>query len=225
GVFPLDKVLEVRRRIREAHRSGAGYPECAGCAHLQKRDWPQPRYPVEIVGIANYSYCNIECSYCFLQTQDPASFAAGYKPYRLLPVLKDLMASGTLAPHAIIDWGGGEPTYYREFDELFEALLAHGTRHYLHTNGTRLPAAVRRAAHPERIHVICSVDAGLPQTYVAIKKHDYLERVWTNLEEYLRLGVGVTLKYIVKSENCADAELDAFLDRAVRIGARDLIVD
>jgi MoaA/NifB/PqqE/SkfB family radical SAM enzyme len=224
GAFPLEKVLAVRQRIREANRNG-GHPECKGCAHLKKRAWPRPTHAIHIVGIAHYSYCNIQCSYCFLQTQDPASFAAGYRPYPLLPVLRGLIADGQLAPDAIIDWGGGEPTAYKEFDELLELLLAHGTFHYLHTNGTRLPEAIRRTSAPQRVHVICSVDAGTPQTYRLIKKRDYLERVWANLGEYVRLGVRVTLKYIVKAENCADAELEAFLERAVASGAPELIVD
>src|SRR5262249_3073895 len=152
-------------------------------------------------------------------TQDPASFAAGFQPYSLLPVVRSLIAGGHLAPAAIIDWGGGEPTVYRGFAELLAVLLAPGTFHYLHTNGTRLPAAIRRTSVPGRIHVICSVDAGRPETYLLIKKRDYLERVWANLEEYVRLGARVTLKYIVKQENCADAELEAFLARAVRSGA------
>jgi organic radical activating enzyme len=222
GEFPLEKVLAVRERIRAANRDG-GHPECRGCAHLKKRAWPRPGHAINIVGIAHYSHCNIQCSYCFLQTQDPASFAAGLRPYPLLPVVRGLIAGGQLAPDAIIDWGGGEPTAYKEFDELLDLLLAHGTFHYLHTNGTRLPQAVRQA--PARVHVICSVDAGRPETYRLIKKRDYLERVWANLEEYVRLGVKVTLKYIVKAENCADGELEAFLARAVRSGAPELIVD
>jgi MoaA/NifB/PqqE/SkfB family radical SAM enzyme len=224
GPLPLDRVLAVREQIRQANRRG-GHPECKGCAHLKKRRWPRARPAIDLVGVAHYSYCNIECNYCFLQTQDPASFSAGYKPYLLLPTIRALIADGALAPNAIIDWGGGEPTAYREFNELLPLLLAHGTYHYVHTNGTRLPEAVRTTPTPERIHVICSVDAGLADTYLRMKKRDYLERVWTNLEEYIRLGVQVTLKYIVKEENCADAELRAFLDRAVRIGARELIID
>jgi wyosine [tRNA(Phe)-imidazoG37] synthetase (radical SAM superfamily) len=224
GPLPLDRVLAVRDQIRAANRRG-GHPECKGCAHLKRRRWPARRHAIEIVGIAHYSYCNIQCNYCFLQTQDPASFADGYKPYPLLPTLRALIADGLLSPDAIIDWGGGEPTYYKEFDELLALLLAHGTRHYLHTNGTRLPRGVRSSSTPERIHVICSVDAGFPATYLRMKKRDYLERVWNNLEEYIRLGVKVTLKYIVKQENGADAELRAFVERAVRIGGRELIID
>jgi molybdenum cofactor biosynthesis enzyme MoaA len=224
GEFPLEKVLAMRERIREANRNG-GYPACQGCAHLKKRAWPRPTHAIHIVGIAHYMHCNIKCTYCFLQTQDPAPFAAGFRPYPLLPVVRGLIDSGRLAPDAIIDWGGGEPTVYKEFDELLELLLAHGTFHYVHTNGTRLPEAVRRTSAPQRVHVICSVDAGRPETYLLIKKRDYLDRVWANLGDYVRLGVKVTLKYIVKAENCADAELEAFLARAVASGAPELIVD
>jgi pyruvate-formate lyase-activating enzyme len=222
GRLPFETLLRVREEIRAANQRG-GHPECRGCPHLKTRLWPRSRYPITIVGIAHYAYCNIKCSYCFLQTQDPASFAAGLKPYSLVPAIRELIECGHLAPDAIIDWGGGEPTSYPEFDELLTRLLDHGTFHYLHTNGTRFPPAVRQA--PRRVHVICSVDAGLPETYRRIKEKDYLERVWRVLEEYVRAGSPVSLKYIVKDQNCGDADLEAFIHRAARIGARELIVD
>jgi uncharacterized Fe-S cluster-containing radical SAM superfamily protein len=225
GPLPLEDVLALRSRIREANRRGDGYPECVGCAHLKRRQWGAAAYPIEIVGIAHYSFCNIACDYCFLQTQDPSSYADGYRPYPLLGTFERLIRAGLLAPNAIVDWGGGEPTVYKEFDELLELLLEHGTFHYLHTNGTRIPDAIRRTAKPSRIHVICSVDAGRPETYLRIKKRDLLERVFENLQEYVRLGVRVTLKYIVTPANCGDEDLRPFMERAVRIGAEGLIGD
>lgn len=224
GELPMEAVLRVREEIRAANRAGR-HPACAGCAHLKTQAWPAASHPVRIVGIAHYAHCNIKCSYCFLQTQDPASYAEGLRPYALLPTMRELVASGALAPDAIIDWGGGEPTVHPEIDELLALLLAHGTTHYLHTNGTRIPQAIRDTPHAARIHVVCSLDAGLASTYFAIKKRNYFERVWANLADYLRLGVVVTAKYIVTDENCAGPELDAFVARAADTGIRDLVVD
>jgi organic radical activating enzyme len=225
GEVPLETVVALREQIRTAQRSGKGHPECRGCPHLRKQQWPRTQYPIEIVGIAHYAYCNIKCSYCFLQTQDPASFAAGLKPYSILPAIRALIRDKALAPHAIIDWGGGEPTSYPEFDELLELLLNHGTFHYIHSNGTRLPAPMRTTRTPHRVHVICSVDAGLPETYVLIKKKDYLERVWGVLSDYIRFGAAVSLKYIVKEENAGDADVEAFTLRAAKLRPREVILD
>jgi pyruvate-formate lyase-activating enzyme len=225
GALPLETLMAVRERIRAANRSGAGHPECRGCAHLRKRKWARRHYPIEIVGIAHFAHCNIKCSYCFLQTQDAASFAAGMKPYPIVAVVRDLIRCGQLAPHAIVDWGGGEPTSYPEFDELLELLLEHGTFHYIHTNGTRFPKAVAKSRAAGRVHVICSVDAGLPETYLLLKEKDYLERVWSNLHEYVRAGSAVSLKYIMKEENCGDADLEAFAARAAILRPREVIAD
>src|SRR5262249_55013218 len=71
----------------------------------------------------------------------------------------------------------------------------------------------------------CSVDAGLPATYLRMKRRDYLQRVWINLAEYVDRGARVTLKYIVKDENSSDADLVPFVARAAAVGASDLIVD
>ena len=142
----------ARRFVPPTNR---GAIRSAAAARISRpKPWPRTRHPIEIVGIAHYAYCNIKCSYCFLQTQDPASFAAGLKPYSLLPAIRELIEGGHLAPNAIIDWGGGEPTSYPEFDELLSMLLDHGTFHYLHTNGTRFPVSVRARSPARSRHLL-----------------------------------------------------------------------
>ncbi len=225
GPLPLDHILRIRNDIREKNRSGEPHAECRGCAHLKKKQWPAPTHSINLVGIAHYSHCNIKCNYCYLQTQDPASFESGFRPYRLLNTVRQLLDEGTLAPDSIIDWGGGEPTAYREFDDILALTLERGAFHYVHSNGVRLPELIGKTSHADRIHVICSVDAGLPQTYLRMKKRNYLERVWTNLAAYIAAGCRVTIKYIVREDNCSDADINAFCARAVAIGARDLILD
>src|SRR5215475_5607444 len=225
GPLPLDLIFRIRAEIREKNRSGEPHHECRGCAHLKKKQWVPPTHRINLVGIGHYSFCNIKCNYCFLQTQDPASFESGFRPYPLLETIRQLLDDNTLAPDSIIDWGGGEPTISKEFDDILALTLERGAFHYVHSNGVRLPKLIGETPHTDRIHVICSVDAGLPETYLRMKERDYLERVWSNLAAYLEAGCRVTLKYIVRDDNCSDADTDAFLARALKIGAKDLILD
>jgi uncharacterized Fe-S cluster-containing radical SAM superfamily protein len=224
GDVPIDAVMRTRDEIRAANRND-GYSACRGCVHLQRRAWRRRPYQIHFLGIAHYAHCNLECSYCFLQTQPVSSYADGLRPYPILETIRQLIDSGALAPDAIVDWGGGEPTIYREFDDLMRLLLAHGTFHFLHTNAVRLPDSIRETASPERVHVICSVDAGWPETYANIKGRSSLDDVWTNLRQYVYLGTRATAKYIVMPENHAERELVEFVRRAVEARVGDILLD
>jgi sulfatase maturation enzyme AslB (radical SAM superfamily) len=192
---------------------------------LVKRRWRKRRYPFDLLGVAQFAYCNIECTYCYLQTQDPASFADGFNPYPVLPAIRGIIEAGQLAPRSLVDWGGGEPTIYKEFDELLARLTAHGCSHWIHTNGTRLPKPLLNGLSSKRIHVLCSLDAGTRETYRLIKKKDFFDRVWRNLERYVDLGCHVVAKYIMTEENCERRELELFIDRVKRTGIRSIVID
>ena len=221
----VSEILAARRKMVEENRSGKIHEACRGCAHLKKREWPAKEYDFDIIGIAQYSHCNIKCNYCFLQTQDRSSFVDGFKPYRLFDRMEELYYKGHLSPNAIIDWGGGEPTIYKEFDRIADITLQRGAFHYLHTNGVRFPELLQGHPKSHKMHAICSVDAGLPETYFKMKARDYLEQVWQSLEKYIQAKCMVTLKYIVKEENCSLADIDPFVKRAKEIGAQSVVID
>lgn len=224
GKVDMHRVTAAKARIIAENQNG-GHAACRGCPHLVVKKWRQPRYPIRLMGIAQFSHCNIECSYCYLQTKDPSEFVAGFDPYAVLGPIRSLARQGVLDPRLIVDWGGGEPTIYREFDAVLRFLTERGATTWVHTNGTRLPAPIGARLSTKRIHILCSVDAGTRETWKLIKRRDLLETVWRNLEQYIRLGCRVILKYIMKEENCAPAELRSFLARAVAIGARELVLD
>jgi pyruvate-formate lyase-activating enzyme len=223
--FPLEELLALREKVRAENTREEGHAACRGCAMLEKKQWPGRKYLFDYLGLGNWLYCNIECDYCELQTKGLAKRAKTFRPYGVKETIERFIAEELLAPYAVIDWGGGgEPTFYREFREVLGMLLDYGTFNYIHTNGTRSPETLRISA-PERAHVICSLDAGLRDTYVRIKNRDYLERVWQNLEAYRRLKVKVTVKYIMKQENCGWADLEAFAERAARLRPVSALLD
>ena len=224
GEVPWEEVARARRELIRRNQLG-GHPDCAGCPNLVTKMWPEPAHDVYLVGIAQFVRCNIFCSYCFLQTQDPSSFAEGLDPYAVAPAIDALIRDGRIAPDVTVDWGGGEPTIYREFDELLKTVTELGGTTWVHTNGSRFPKPLAEGMPAGRVGIICSVDAGFPETYRQMKGRDYLERVWSNLRRFADAGCPVHLKYIVKEENCSADELQAFVERASTLGAQQLIVD
>lgn len=224
GEVPAADLLAARQLIIEANQNG-GHPACRGCSHLVRRPGKTSEYPFNVVGIAHFAQCNIKCDYCYLQTQDPASFAEGLTPYAILPAIRNLIENRQLAPDAIIDWGGGEPTIYSEFDELLVLLTNHGATHYIHTNGIHIPRPLRDGLLADRIHILCSVDAGTSGTYEKMKQSRAFRQVWRNLAEYIRLGCHVTAKYIMTAANSSDAEVDSFLVWMIDTGVGSLVID
>ena len=224
GPIDVNAIRAGRARIIRENQGG-GHEACRGCQHLETRLWPGPRFTISVMGIAQFSRCNIQCNYCYLQTQDPSLFAAGFDPYKVMPALEALARDGHLDPHLIADWGGGEPTIYPEFDAALEFLTRRGATTWVHTNGTRLPRPIANGLPTKRVHILCSVDAGTRETWEAIKGRDLLETVWRNLERYIRSGCRVQLKYIMKEENCSPGELHKFVRRAIGAGARELVLD
>ncbi len=226
----LDRILAVRKEIVELNQRG-GYPNCRGCLFLKRRAWPKSTYPVRWLGLTNWLACNLQCDYCHLQWGGVAGqVSAGKIPaqrYDIRPIVRQLINEGWLAPDAVIDWGGGgEPTIMPGFDDLLVQLNTHGTTQWLHTNGTRLPKPILdRTVNPSRIRVLCSVDAGTPQAYLRMKGRDLYDLVWRNLEVYAEAGVEVTVKYIMRDENCSGHELRRFVCDAQRHGRPSLVGD
>jgi len=224
GEVDLAAVQRARARIIAENQQG-GHEACRGCPHLVTRRWREPKRPIGLVAIAHFSHCNIACSYCFLQTADPSVYAAGFTPYAVLPVLESLAREDALAARMTVDWGGGEPTLYREFDQVLSFTALRGGITWIHTNGTRMPRPIRTGLPTKRIHILCSVDAGTRGTWKAIKQKDLLDTVWRNLGDYVRRGCRVVVKYIVKPENCSAEELATFIRRMVASGAGELMID
>ena len=226
----LEHILAVRKEIVELNQRG-GYPNCRGCLFLKRRAWPEEKYPVQWLGLTNWLVCNLRCDYCRLQWEGiGARVRSGEIPaqrYDIRPIVRQLIDEGWLAPDAVVDWGGGgEPTVMPGFDELLMQLDAHGTTQWLHTNATRLPKPIRdRTVDASRLRVLCSIDAGTPQAYLRMKGRDLYDLVWRNLEIYAGAGVEVTVKYIMRDENCSKHELRRFVGDAQRHGRPSLVGD
>jgi len=229
---PLD-FEGIRKAKEEIHRQNQddGHPACKGCPNLVYRRWPERTGKFDWIGITHDVRCNLECNYCWLQWADyaPRHDPALYRKmqYNVLHPILELLAEDLIDGGALIDWGGGgEPTLFDEFEELLSQFSRRQYTQWLHTNGVRAPAGVINGTTDCRnIHILCSLDAGIPETYKKMKKRDHYRTVWRNLFLYGRRGAQVVVKYIVTEENCSRREIRSFVNDVRRHGRPLVLAD
>jgi pyruvate-formate lyase-activating enzyme len=229
---PLD-FAAIRQAKQEIHRQNqqGGHPACKGCPNLVLRSWPERTGKFDWIGITHDARCNLECDYCWLQWADyaPRHNPAFYRRmrYSVLEPVREILAKDLLENGALIDWGGGgEPTLFDEFEDLLAEFSRRKCTQWLHTNGVRAPAGILEGTTDcSNLHILCSVDAGAPETYQKIKKRDEYKTVWDNLLRYRRRGAQVVVKYIVTEENCSRKEISSFVQDVLRHGKPIVLAD
>ena len=219
--FPLEEILDSRRRILAQLQEPDGYAACRGCVKMVKRKPRKPKYVFDYVVFAHHTHCNLRCRYC--HSTEPG-FRRVERPPNMFPVIKDLHESKLLAPNSEIGWSGGEPTLLDEFDELSSFLARIGARQNLHTNGVLLSRAAMHWIPKSLYRMYISVDAGTRGTYQLLKGADAFEQVWENIARYISVGGRRVLpKMILMKENLA--EVAQFVALSHRVGAWTVICE
>jgi uncharacterized Fe-S cluster-containing radical SAM superfamily protein len=230
GALDFNAIHEAKEEIHRQNQQG-GHPACRGCPNLVFRRWPARTGKFNWIGITHDARCNLECNYCWLQWADyaPRHDPARYRRmrYSVLDPIREIFAKDLFENGALIDWGGGgEPTLFDEFDELLTQFSRRNYTQWLHTNGVRVPTAISSAMTDcSNIHILCSVDAGTPETYQRMKKRDEYKLVWHNLLFYRRRGAEVIVKFIVTEENCSRLEILSFIQDVLRHGRPLVLAD
>ncbi len=168
--------------------------------------------------------CNLRCRMCGQAQADqvhevPETFMTWETWVDILENLRGFRDDVSLCPHWL-----GEPTFHPEFDRFVAHAFSQNADNRLfrefklHTNGvlfdrTRasllLDCAARSDQAPDTFRLVhFSVDAFRRETYRAIKRGDYRDRVYENIARFLALRADrglqfpkVTVAFIVMPEN------------------------
>jgi len=221
GELPVERILAFREEVRIQNQQPGHYPLCEGCGFLIKKKWENQAYAFSHITLAHFTHCNLACNYCYV-TKDGflTKPAKGYDVYH---ILKKMIQDRQLSPHSKIAWGGGEPTIYPDFERVFQLLLDFGVYQDVATNGTVMSPVLKEALLKGKAGIICSVDAGTPETYQKIKNQDFFQKVWHNLAEYAKTNGRVAAKIIVTQENCH--EIMPFIDMVERAHVLHIIYE
>jgi organic radical activating enzyme len=231
GQLDPETVLKARERIIARHKAGDIDEACRQCPRLTEEAWGAPgalsEYAIDEVTIANFTSCNIRCNYCYTVIRPDMAAPLSKQP-RILPTFQQLIERNLLAPNATVRFSGGEPILSQEFEPLLKLLTNHGVRSVVYTNATKRSDAIMEALAQDKVELVLGIDAATVQTYKAIKKMNYNEKVWAVVAEYCRaLPPNATnkvwAKFIFCMENFHEARL--FVERAHASGARHVYYD
>jgi organic radical activating enzyme len=231
GELPVDSFLAARQRIIGRHKNGRIHENCQHCPRLTEEEWERPGalspYAVDEVTIAHFTSCNIRCNYCYTVTRPELTAPLSKQP-RILPTFQQLIEQKLLAPDATVRFSGGEPTLSPEFEPLLKLLTDYGVRSVVYTNATKRSDAIMDALAKDKIELVLGIDATTVQTYKAIKKMNYNEKVWKVVAEYCGAlprdaANKVWAKFIFCVENYHEAA--HFVERAHAAGARNVYYD
>ena len=222
AALPVEDILRKKEIIRQGNQQDAFDP-CTRCAYREKKGWPKKEHAFNILCLSHATACNLACDYCHTIPEERYLQNPGQVP-PLLPVIRQLIDEGHLAPDTLVQWGGGEPTILREFNEMFTLLENHGAFSEVYTSGVRISQVVMDALARDTAGVMVSLDAGTADTYRHIKGRDSFNRVVDNVQQYAQRNIDSTiLKMIFFERNLG--EVTAFLDVAERAGVRIVCFD
>ncbi len=170
------------------------YEACNNCPQIWEEYYPETPCSWSV----NYfcqSRCNYKCAYCTLAEADALEENVGR--HLLGMVIQSCKENGLLAEdYSVILSTAGEPTLHPKRKEFYEAF--DGAELVVNTNGSIFDVDLFETLQNKRTLIVCSIDAGTPETYEKIKGAPFYEKVKKNIEKYTEALMGiVALKYLV----------------------------
>jgi len=209
-----EAILSAKQDLLSRIRAGEATP-CTGCPWLRQDTWPELNtLRIRHLSFEQNSVCSMHCTYC------SERYYGGEKAaYDVAGLYQGLKASGALAGCDSVVWGGGEPTIAKEFKGLIQGVVAdlHPRYNKIFSNSLKYIPVVSELLAAGQASLTTSIDAGAPETFLAIRGVKGFDKVLKNLRRYLDEGArDITVKYILCEENIDAANLDGFLAGVVR---------
>ncbi|GEM_PF-1054622 len=227
GPIPLDEIKNERNKLRRSNQLGSKAP-CAGCPKLELRNWEEDDGRFDFLSIGNYALCNLTCKYCYIFGYTERERKENAKPlYDVLDAVSQLATKDKFKKEIVLVWAGGEPTLYKEFDDIYRLLEDNNITpsSFIYSNCTIFSQSIAKGLEKGNILLDCSIDSGNAETYKKIKQVNAFDKVKDNLKKYLSINSqNVLVKYIIIEENSSPKEVDDFIKMCVDIGAKNIII-
>ena len=220
--------FDIKRELRKKYRKKSCPEICKDCVNTSFKNWDDEDY-IDYLLLTPWVPCNSNCIYC--QAPRDKEVLQNTKVYKVLPLIKDMIKNNILKKNGTIDFAGGEPTIYREFESLLSEFIKHDfTKIIIHTNAIKKSNAIIKGLKKRVVRVLVSIDAGSKEVHEKVKQVKSYNKVWKNLEEYAKkqpLGADyVKAKYIiVPGLNDTEEEIKLWLERCKAINIKSVVLN
>ena len=212
-----EMIIEKREKLFQMLNTEGGDVPCKSCQMLiTKRFDKVDLTKLGHIDLASSTICNLRCNYCGYAIQNWFIDAK----YEALAILREF-APEEVAWDSAVDFNGGEPTLFKNFDEFIEFFSSRRIRVFLYTNAVIYSQSVYNGLANECIRWVCtSLDCGTQSSFLRIKQRDYFHQVVGNLKKYAEAGSqgggNLAVKYIFCDGNCGDEDVVGFVE-AMRV--------
>lgn len=197
---------------------------CKGCKFFKKQYVPRFDFEknLKFITLNHFTDCNSNCVYCI---HGNIVNKLKKKPYKILPVMKQLFEKNMINPYCLINWGGGEPTIYSEFISLVKFFREHKIRQAVNSSGIVFIEEILEGMKDSSVSIQISPDAGCKETYRKIKRQNNFDAVWDNIKKYSLYPDMLFVKYVFFSFNANENDVRLFIDKCVSSGVKNIVID
>ncbi len=220
--------FRIKRELRQKYRENSCPELCKDCVNTAFKEWDEDDY-IDYLLLTPWVPCNSNCIYC--DAPRDKYVLEHTKPYKVLPLIKDMIKNNILKKDGTIDFAGGEPTIYCEFEDLLHEFIKNDfNRIIIHTNAIKKSNSIIKGLKKGVVRTLVSIDAGSKEIHRKVKQVDSYDKVWNNLKEYAKhqpKGADyVKAKYIiVPGLNDSEDEINMWLHKCKDINIKSIVLN
>ena len=239
--FDINKIINFIRTNRKNPENGIIPASCEGCNNLDSyhyhSDITNLKNFIEYIQFSDWGLCNSKCIYCNAWTNTKQLPSGEYTTknaekdtYLILPIIKQLVNNEVITKDTTIDFAGGEPTLYCQFEEALKYFIKFGIKNILvFSNIIKYSPIIAEGIKKGIITLIVSVDAGTKEVHQKVKGVESYDIVYKNLKQYVLCEKNkgqVESKYVIVPEiNDSIEEISFWIDKSKETGINKLILN
>ena len=220
--------FRIKRELRQEFRENSCPELCKDCVNIAFKKWDDEDY-IDYLLLTPWVPCNSNCIYC--DAPRDKYVLEHTKPYKVLPLVKDMIKNNILKNAGTIDFAGGEPTIYCEFEDLLHEFIKNDFKKIIiHTNAIKKSNSIIKGLKKGVVRILVSIDAGSKDVHRKVKQVDSYDKVWNNLKEYAKHQPKnadyVKAKYIiVPGLNDTEEEINIWLNKCKDINIKSVVLN